>query len=203
MYESRDTEVNSVQRDPKRGKEGHDPIIFTAEDSEGIDVKPNDALVVGVQIAHRDVLRVMIDNGSSADILIVRVYDELELDRKDLEHFHVPLKGFGGVEVRSLGTVKLPMRFGTAPCWRTILLDFVIVDIYNWLYNALLERPFLNKARAVTSTHALKVKFPTEFGVGELKGSREMACRAQSLKIKLELKLWPYSKSTKRLKKKT
>ena len=48
MYESRDTEVNSVQRDPKRGKEGHDPIIFTAEDSEGIDVKPNDALVVRV-----------------------------------------------------------------------------------------------------------------------------------------------------------
>ena len=120
----------------------------------------------------------MIDNGSSVDILSARVYDELRLDRKDLEPFHVPLKGFGGAEVRSLGTVKLPMRFGTAPCRRTILLDFVVVDIYNWPYNALLGRPFLNKARAVTSTHALKVKFPTEFRVGELKGSQEMARRA-------------------------
>ena len=42
-------------------------------------------------------------------------------------------------------------------------------------FHPLLDRPFLNKARAVTSTHALKVKFPTEFRVGELKGSQEMA----------------------------
>ncbi|KAK0579704.1 hypothetical protein LWI29_030124 [Acer saccharum] len=178
MYEGRSMEVNSVQRNPKKGREGHDPITFTAEDSDGIDAKPNDAIVVGVRIAHRDVLRVMIDNGSSADILSARVYDELRLDRKDLEPFHVPLKGFGGAEVRSLGTVKLPVRFGTAPCRRTILLDFVVVDIHNWPYNALLGRPFLNKARAVTSTYALKIKFPTEFGVGELRGSQEMARRA-------------------------
>ncbi|KAK0588493.1 hypothetical protein LWI29_001623 [Acer saccharum] len=178
MYEDRSMEVNSVQRNPKKGREGHDPITFTAEDSDGIDAKPNDAIVVGVRIAHRDILRVMIDNGSSADILSARVYDELRLDRKDLEPFHVPLKGFGGAEVRSLGTVKLPVRFGTAPCRRTILLDFVVVDIHNWPYNALLGRPFLNKARAVTSTHALKIKFPTEFGIEELRGSQEMARRA-------------------------
>ncbi|TXG60521.1 hypothetical protein EZV62_015094 [Acer yangbiense] len=144
MYQSRSMEINSVQRNPKKGREGHDPITFIAEDSDGIDAKPNDTIVVGVRIAHRDVLRVMIENGSSADILSARVYDELQLDRKDLEPFHVPLKGFGGVEVRSLGTVKLPVRF----------------------------------ARAITSTHALKIKFPTEFGVGELKGSQEMARRA-------------------------
>ncbi|KAK0577633.1 hypothetical protein LWI29_036150 [Acer saccharum] len=137
MYEGRSMEVNSVQRNPKKGREGHDPITFTAEDSDGIDAKPNDAIVVGVRIAHRDVLRVMIDNGSSADILSAE-----------------------------------------SPCRRTILLDFVVVDIHNWPYNALLGRPFLNKARAVTSTHALKIKFPTEFGVGELKGSQEMARRA-------------------------
>ena len=74
--------------------------------------------------------------------------------------------------------MKLLVRFGTAPCRGKILLDFVVVDIHNWPYNALLGRPFLNKARAVTSTHALKIKFPTEFGVGELKGSQEMARRA-------------------------
>ncbi|KAK0600228.1 hypothetical protein LWI29_012865 [Acer saccharum] len=178
MYESRSMEINYVQRNPKKGREGHDLITFTAEDSDGIDAKPNDAIVVGVRIVHRDVLRVMIDNGSSANILSARVYDELRLDRKDLEPFHVPLKGFGGTEVRSLGTVKLSVRFGTAPCRRTILLDFFIVDIHNWPYNALLGRPFLNKARVVTSTHALKIKFPTEFGVGELRGSQEMARRA-------------------------
>ncbi|KAK1587483.1 hypothetical protein Q3G72_013328 [Acer saccharum] len=58
MYESRNIEVNSVQRSPKRGREGEDPITFMVKDSEGIIVKPNDAIVVGVQIAHKDVLRV-------------------------------------------------------------------------------------------------------------------------------------------------
>ena len=131
MYENRDMEVNSIQKNHKRAKEGHDPIIFIAEDLEGIDAKPNDVIVVGVQIAHMDVLQVMIDNESSTDILSARVYDELRLDRKDLEPFHVPLKGFEGVKVRSLGTVKLHVRFGMASCRKTILLDFVIIDIYN------------------------------------------------------------------------
>ena len=48
MYETRDMEVNSIQKNHKKAREGHDPIIFTAEDSEGIDAKPNDAIVVGV-----------------------------------------------------------------------------------------------------------------------------------------------------------
>ncbi|KAK0602408.1 hypothetical protein LWI29_033042 [Acer saccharum] len=157
-------------------------MIFTAEDSEGIDAKPNDAIIVGVQIAHRDILRVIINNGSSTDILSARVYDELRLDRKDLDPFHVPLKGFRGAEVRSLGTVKLPVRFGTTPCRRTIQLDFVVVDIYNWPYNTLLGRPFLNKAWVVTSTHALKVKFSMGFRIGELKGSQEMT-RCANLSI--------------------
>ncbi|KAK1564523.1 hypothetical protein Q3G72_005050 [Acer saccharum] len=128
---TKNTEINLVQRSPKRGKEGWDPITFTAKDSEGIDTKPNNAIVMGVQIAHRIVLRVMINNGSLADILSARVYDEIRLDRKDLEPFHIPLKGFKGAEIRSLGTVKLPVRFRTTPCRRTILLDFVVVDICN------------------------------------------------------------------------
>ena len=47
-YESRSMEVNSVQRNPKKEREGHDPITFTAEDSDEIDAKRNDAIVVGV-----------------------------------------------------------------------------------------------------------------------------------------------------------
>ena len=66
-----------------------------------------------------EVHRILIDNGSSADILSAEVYDQLRLDRKDLQPFHTPLKGFGGVEVRSLGTVKLPVKIGKAPCQKT------------------------------------------------------------------------------------
>ncbi|KAK1563647.1 hypothetical protein Q3G72_030594 [Acer saccharum] len=166
MEARRDLDVNSIEPDPKRIKEGWDSIIFTEADSHGVDVRPNDALVISARIGHREVHRILIDNGSSVDILSAEVYDQLRLDRKDLQPFSTPLRGFGGVEVRSLGTVKLPVKIGKASCQKTVLLDFVVVDTENWPYNALLGRPFLNKAKAVTATYALMMKFPTEYGVG-------------------------------------
>ena len=66
------------------------------------------------------------------------MYDQLRLDRKDLQPFHTPLRGFNGVEVRSLGTVKLPVKIGKASCQKTVLLNFIVVDTENWPYNALL-----------------------------------------------------------------
>ncbi|KAK0595554.1 hypothetical protein LWI29_007808 [Acer saccharum] len=167
MEAPRDLDVNSIEPDPKRIKEGWDPIVFTEADSHGVDVRPNDALVISARIGHREVHRILIDNGSSADILSAEMYDQLRLDRKDLQPFPTPLRGFGGVEVRSLGTVKLPVKIGKAPCQKTVLLDFVVVDTENWPYNALLSRPFLNKAKAVTATYALMMKFPTEYGIGK------------------------------------
>ncbi|KAK0594691.1 hypothetical protein LWI29_023748 [Acer saccharum] len=167
--------INTIFGGPATGKKA---------DSHGVDVKPNDVLVISARIGHREVHRILIDNGRSVDILSVEVYDQLRLDRKDLQPFHTPLRGFGGVEVRSLGTVKLPVKIEKAPCQKTVLLDFVVVDTENWLYNALLGRPFLNKAKAVTATYALMMKFPTEYGVGMVKGSQEMARRANLLVYK-------------------
>ena len=42
-------------------------------------------------------------------------------------------------------------------------------------YNAILGRPTLNSWKAVTSTYHLMIKFPTDYGVGELRGSQMAA----------------------------
>ncbi|KAK0594106.1 hypothetical protein LWI29_019451 [Acer saccharum] len=55
MEVRRDLDVNSIEPDPKRIKEGWDPIIFTEADSHGVDVRPNDALVISARIGHREV----------------------------------------------------------------------------------------------------------------------------------------------------
>ena len=39
-------------------------------------------------------------------------------------------------------------------------------------YNAIIGRPTLNSWKAVTSTYHLSVKFPTEYGVGEVQGDQ-------------------------------
>ena len=42
-------------------------------------------------------------------------------------------------------------------------------------YNAILGRPTLNSWRAITSTYHLMIKFPTDYGVGELRGNQVAA----------------------------
>ena len=42
-------------------------------------------------------------------------------------------------------------------------------------YNVIIGRPTLNRWKAATSTYYLKVKFPIENGVGEVKGDQVLA----------------------------
>ena len=55
----------------------------------------------------------------------------------------------------------------TYPRQLTRQLDFLVVDCLS-SYNVIIKRPTLNQWKAATSTYCLKVKFPTENGVGEV-----------------------------------
>ena len=43
------------------------------------------------------------------------------------------------------------------------------------MYNVIIGRPILNRWKAAASTYYLKVKFPTKYGVGEVKGDQVIA----------------------------
>ena len=83
--------------------------------------------------------------------------------------------GFGGSQVFPLGVVTLSVIVGDYPQQITKDVTFLVVDCSS-AYNAILGRPTLNSWKAVTSTYHLMVKFPTSYGVGELRGS-QMATR--------------------------
>ena len=53
-------------------------------------------------------------------------------------------------------------------------VTFLVVDC-SFAYNAILGRPTLNSWKAVTSTYHLMIKFPTEYGVGEVRGDQVVA----------------------------
>ena len=50
-------------------------------------------------------------------------------------------------------------------------MTFLVVDCSS-AYNAILGRLTLNSWKAVTSTYHLMIKFPTDYGVGELQGNQ-------------------------------
>ncbi|GFS37364.1 hypothetical protein Acr_00g0051530 [Actinidia rufa] len=63
-------------------------------------------------------------------------------------------------------------------------LDFIVVDCPS-PYNAILGRPTLGRIKAITSTHHLKLKFPTLTGIGEVKGDQKVArqCFISAMKV--------------------
>ena len=79
--------------------------------------------------------------------------------------------GFGETKVFPLGTITLSVTTGDYPQQITREVTFLEVD-YSSTYNAILKRPTLNSWKAVTSTYHLMIKFPTDYGVGELRGNQ-------------------------------
>ena len=96
---------------------------------------------------------------------------QLKLDPRRLHLFDSPFVNFSGDRVYSKGIVTLTVTVGTHPRQLTHQLDFLVVDCPS-SYNVIIERPTLNRRKAATSTYYLKAKFPTENGVGEVKGDQ-------------------------------
>ena len=74
-----------------------------------------------------------------------------------------------------LGVVTLSVMVGDYPQQITKDITFLVVNCSS-AYNAILGRPTHNSWKAVTSTYHLMIKFPTNYGVGELCGN-QMAAR--------------------------
>ncbi|GAV81498.1 hypothetical protein CFOL_v3_24953 [Cephalotus follicularis] len=66
------------------------------------------------------------------------------------------------------------MVAGTAPRQTQVEMTFLVVDTPS-PYNAIVGRPGLNLMEAIVSTRHLLMKFPTRFGVGEVRGDQQAA----------------------------
>ena len=117
---------------------------------------------------------VLVGNGSSADILYYLAFQQMRIGRERLIPPTAPLVGFGETRVYRLGAVTLLMMVGDYLQQITKDVTFLVVD-YLSAYNAILGHPTLNTWKAVTSTYHLMIKFPTEYGVGEVKGDQVAA----------------------------
>ena len=146
-------------------------ITFSDSDMEGCQHPHDDPLVIRVVVANKTVHRVLIDNGSSIDIIFTSAFEKMGIEREKLELVNAHLLGFSGEKVLPLGSVQLVITFGDHPCRATTMIKFVIVDAPS-TYNMLLGRPSLNAIRAVPSTYHMVVKFPTENGVGMVRGDQ-------------------------------
>ena len=161
-------------------------ITFSDSDLEGCQHPHDDPLVVRAVVANKTVHRVLIDNGSSADIIFASAFDKMGIGREKLEPVNTPLRGFSGERALPLGSIQLVLTLGDPPCQAMTMARFLVVDALS-AYNMLLGRPSLNAIKAIPSAYHMMIKFPTVNGVGMVRGDQRVAreCYSASMKQKI------------------
>ena len=110
--------VQNVQlsgRSPKMRTTDEQAITFTDEDAARIHHPHDDAIVITLLITDYTTRRVLVDNGSSANILYYPAIQQMNLGRDQLRPVYSPLVGFGRMKVQHVGTITLPVVVGAYP----------------------------------------------------------------------------------------
>ena len=159
---------------PLKHRRTDQDMPFNEVDARGVKLPHNDLLVIMLNIEGFNTKRILVDNGSSANIIYLPIFQQLKLDPKRLRPFESPLVSFSGDRVYPRGIVTLTVTVGTQPRQLTRQLDFLVFDCPS-SYNVIIGRPTLNRWKAAISTYCLKVKFPTNNEVGEVRGDQIIA----------------------------
>jgi hypothetical protein len=150
------------------------PITFSSQDVNLTSFLHTDAMIIIVHIDRWDVTKILINNGSLAEILFLATFDKMGFDRKQLKQPSKPPYGFGGKRIDPVEAITLPVSFGTPKNARTKYITFDVVDM-PYPYNAIFERDLLNTFEAALHSAYLCLKVPATFDVISVFGSQQEA----------------------------
>ena len=158
-------------------------ITFSDSDLEGCQHPHDDPLVIRAVVANKTIHRVLVNNGSSADIIFASAFYKMGIGRDKLEPVSSYLRGFSGEKVLPLRSIQLVLTLGDPPCQATTAVKFLIVDTPS-AYNMLLSRPSHNAIKAIPSAYHMMIKFSTTAGVGMVRGDQRVARECYSAFMK-------------------
>ena len=117
-----------INQDPKRARVEMPLLMgFLDEDKIGT-IKPHDdALVITLRIGGYNVKRVMVDQGSTTEIIYPNLYKGLNLKFEDLTPYSSPLVSFEEKIIIPKGQIRLPVQIGS----EVVEVDFIVVDAHS------------------------------------------------------------------------
>ncbi|GAU46913.1 hypothetical protein TSUD_402940, partial [Trifolium subterraneum] len=159
-------------------KESFVPLAFYREEVPGGSPNFQIPLLVRAKMANFDVRRILVDQGSSCDIMYSGLFKVLQLTEENLvPYVGSDLQGFNGSTTKPWGYVDLIVTFGENKAMKSVKVKFLVVDCPS-LYNCIIGRPTLAELFAVSSTIHLKLKYYTKDGqVATINGDIEAARR--------------------------
>ncbi len=105
----------------------------------------DDLLLIMARIGSWDVKKVLLDDGSNADVLFSHLLPSLGISRRDLKTVTSPTFGVGPSELPILGWMDLPLMLrGTSinnkdELFASVMTRFIVIDVPS-SYNAILGR---------------------------------------------------------------
>lgn len=129
------SKMDSGNRPEKKPRRTLVPITFDKVDLEGASQLRDNALVINC-IGGFLVKKVMVDQGSEAEIMYLDLYKRLGLKPEDLSEYDTPLMGFDGNVAMPEGQIKLLV----VTEGREMEVNFIVLNAYP-PYTVILGRP--------------------------------------------------------------
>ena len=99
-----------------------DDIVFRSRDADKIKAPTIDPLVISAQVGPAWIKRILVDSGSSVNILFKRAYDQMKMEAADLKPCQSRVHGFNGSATIPTGMVELPVELGVGERQRVRML---------------------------------------------------------------------------------
>jgi hypothetical protein len=152
------------------------PITFNRGDH--LDFNPKSGwypLIVYPIIKDVKLNRVLVDGGSSLNLLFLKTFDQMGLSRSLLRRSRAPFHGIvPGTTTTPIGQISLPITFGTQENFQTKNIQFEMAD-FETVYNAFLGRSPVTKFMAIPHYAYLVLKMPGPRGVISIRGDIKQA----------------------------
>ncbi|XP_058762353.1 uncharacterized protein LOC131635725 [Vicia villosa] len=141
---------------------------FTDADLPSEGRNHNRALHISVECKGTMLSRVLVDTGSSLNVLPKSSLMRLDYSGVEIRPSELTVRDFDGSKRSVFGEVDLPIMIGP----QLFTITFFVMDIHA-SYSCLLGRPWIHAAGAVTSTLHQKLKFATQGKIVTICGEEE------------------------------
>ncbi|CAL5392173.1 unnamed protein product [Camellia sinensis] len=173
--------VNCIRgkRPISEGSSSESVISFSDADLEGVDLPHNDFLAISLNVGDHQVDKVLVDPGSSVNVMYKKLFEELRVKPEDLQPTSTRMCGFDGMVVALKGQVSLRICVEQV----TVRTEFLVVDVYS-SYNAIVGTSWLYDIKAVPSTYYQVVKFHRSMGIKAIRGDQKVSKECLMIEVK-------------------
>ncbi|XP_075665284.1 uncharacterized protein LOC142634934 [Castanea sativa] len=123
---------------PKMARVDNPIVEFLEEDAQRLRHPHDDDLVVSIRVGDYNTHQVLVDNGSSVDILYYPAFQQMRIKKEWLIPTNAPLFEFGDTKVYPIRAVTLHVTIGDYPQQITKDVTFLVIDCSS-AYNAILD----------------------------------------------------------------